>query len=126
MDHKSETEDGKEVISSAVAFNSEQHVEFIEETLSYYNISIDESFITNQISDNARVNFKIGHILGIKSVGCNNHKLNLEIEKFVCDNCTELLQSINDTMKALKNKTTLHKHLEAKIEFCPILSNETR
>jgi hypothetical protein len=77
MDHH--PEEGAEAAAEvAVNFNAEQHVEFIRFTLwEFYDINIAEGgFITNQTTDNAAVNLKIGRLLGIPTVGCLNHSFN--------------------------------------------------
>jgi hypothetical protein len=68
MDHH--CKEGTEVFAeTAMTFNAEQHEQFIHSTLSeYYGIDIENGFITNQTTDNnAKVNLKIFHLLGIST-----------------------------------------------------------
>jgi hypothetical protein len=62
MNHKGE--DGGE-LTEAVMFNAEQHIEFFDAALAYYDLTISDRFITNQIADNASVNKKVARLLGI-------------------------------------------------------------
>lgn len=125
MDHETATAEG-EVINAAVTFNAQQHIEYFEYALGEYGITFEDNFITNQICDNAAVNLKIGRVLGIPTVGCNNHKLNLEVEKFVRENCAKLIECVRRTMAALKNCQTLRDRLRNKTHLQPVVYNETR
>ena len=90
----------------SIQMSAEKHVEIIKDSLDYFKISLDDKFITNQICDNSAVSKKIGDILGIYSVGCNSHKLNLEVEKFVInsESCMNLITSVRKTIAALHNQ----------------------
>jgi hypothetical protein len=98
MDHHTDDGHGLTAAETAIVFNAEQHVEFIQYTMAeYYDIDLSiestDGFITNQIMDNASVNFRIGRMLGIPTVGCLNHRFNLEMEAFVHDNCKHIARN---------------------------------
>jgi hypothetical protein len=138
MDHHEVTDgDGDPESSPAVTFNAKQYAEYITETLEYYDLPrVDkrtdynsvqlDPFIACQVCDNAAVNKKIGDILHLPTVGCNNHKLNLEVERFIKDNCPQLLASVRETMVALKNSCKFMARLKKKTKYRPYLYNDTR
>lgn len=124
MDHHPETD---ALAEAAVTFNAEQHEEFIRFTLSeYYGIDIHNGFITNQTTDNAKVNLKIGRLLGIPTVGCLNHRFNLEMELFVEDNCKDLIESVRKTMVSVSTSCKLRARLRHHTKLVPLFYNDTR
>lgn len=107
MDHHPE-EGSDATAEAAVNFNADQHVKFIHFTLSeYYDIEIEDGFISNQTTDNAKVNLKIGRLLGIPTVGCLNHRFNLEMEHFVKQECAHLIESVRQTMVSISSSCKL-------------------
>lgn len=85
MDHHTfGQDDTPEAVEAAVQFNAEQHIEFIEITLDYFKVSLayvgGSLFIVCQTTDNASVMKRIAILLKLPGIGCNNHKLNLDME----------------------------------------------
>lgn len=132
MDHHTCGDDlTEEAIEAATQFNAEQQIEFIENTLDYYDVSLAHDangnmFVVCQITDNAKVMKRIARLLEIPGVGCNNHKLNLEMEKFVRDNCKVLVEKVRDTMVSIKNSAKLKQLMKSKIDLQPLFYNDTR
>jgi hypothetical protein len=129
MNRHNDDDEGDAMV--AINFNAEQHVEFIQYTLDeYYDIDLSihtpGGFITNQITDNASVNLRIGRLLGIPTVGCLNHRFNLEMEHYVVHNCLELVESVHATMVSISSSLKLTSHLKRHSQLVPIFFNDTR
>lgn len=127
MDHHNTTDsDDNAQIQAAVNYNAKQYVEFISETLSYYNANISDGFIVCQTVDNAPVNPKIGRHLGIQTVGCSNHRFNLEVELFVQQNCAQLIDKVRQTMVSVKSSSVVRSMMRNKTPLEPLFYNDTR
>lgn len=91
----------------------------------YYNLDVTRWAVC-QDSDNCRTNKK--RMLGIPHVGCNNHKLNSEVEKMV-DTTSELAAALTDvhiTMLEFKTKLRNRAALRNITGLNPVLYNRTR
>ena len=92
----------------------------------FYNLHASEWAIC-QIADNCNVNKKVAKLLGIVHVGCNNHKLNSEVQ-YMMENNKELLRAVNEIHKTkleFKMKLRNRSALRNLTSLNPILYNKT-
>ncbi len=92
-----------------------------------YGISLTD-WAKAAVADNTTTNRKTCRILGLPHVGCNNHKLNLDMESWVtADNeLKETLEKIASTMKSAKNSLKNAAILSELTNLKPVLYNKTR
>jgi hypothetical protein len=64
-------------------FNAEAHVNFFSETLTFYGLELQ--WVKASIADNTSTNLKVARLIGCPHVGCNNHKLNSDVELMVAN-----------------------------------------
>ncbi len=68
-----QTNEGEET-----AFNSGTHIYFFKEVFHFYGLDF-ETWTLCLIADNKTTNHRISKLIGKPIVGCNSHKLNLEV-----------------------------------------------
>ena len=66
----------------ATKFNAEAHLSFMRQIFTYYNQSFD-TWCLCLIGDNSATNLKVADLCNKPYVGCNSHKLNLEVNKMI-------------------------------------------
>lgn len=114
--------------SEATEFNAENHVQFFRDIFQeFYNTELGK-FATCQIADNCNTNQRVAHLLNIPHVGCNNHKLNLEMKTWVNsdDDLPAVNESIEDTMLQAKRKIKSAAALRNLTDLKPLKPNKTR
>ncbi len=92
----------------ATTFNSETNIHFFKEVFHFYGLDF-ETWTLCLISDNTSTNHGISKLTGKTMVGCNAHKLNLELNH-MCDRNQvfgNTLSSVHDTMRSAKTLKTL-------------------
>jgi hypothetical protein len=99
---------------------------FFEETLQYYGLTLD--WVKAIIADNTATNLRAARLRNKPHVGCNNHKLNLDIELMVSgDNqLSQAIDCIHETMKAAKQKLKNSALLRNLTVLKPKMHNKTR
>ncbi len=108
-------------------FNAEAHLNFYSEILQFYKVKLSEWCICFVV-DNPSTNIRIAKLAGIPYVGCNSHKLHLEVNVLVESHpdMRQNIDSVRDVMREaktrLKNATVLRNITRLK----PKLDNDTR
>ena len=117
-----------------------QHTVYLKSLLPYYACSLDD--ILYFVGDNCSTNCKLANDLNIPIIGCNSHKLNLAVLRFMgmnqrdqamADaNCTQaqldrrqllhLLSALMSKLKTIKGKAKLHEYTD----WVGVKANETR
>ena len=103
-------------------FNAENHVEFITYTLSLFNKSTEDVIFL--VCDNEPLNKRIANILQKPMIGCNSHRLNLAVKKYL-ENFEPLLRKTNNLMKKLCSQKQSGK-LRQSTKLRPVVRNDTR
>jgi hypothetical protein len=118
----------EQVTEAASSFTAQVHVDhFTSIFRDYYNVAIG-NWAKASIADNASTNCKVASLLDLPHVGCNNHKLNLDIKEWmkIDLNLKNAISGVATTMKeaklSLKNAAILSELTPLK----PILCNKTR
>jgi hypothetical protein len=101
-----DSDEGMAVVvpEEATAFNADNHVYFFKQTLEFYNKDLD--WVVCSIADNCSVNKKIAQLLKVPHVGCQSHKLNLEV-KYMINRwpfLKTLIEKVNNCQKSIKSK----------------------
>ena len=125
---KEGNEEDYEENDEAVAFRSEELVNFLNCTLKYYRYDSVTEFATCQVADSVKSNIKAARIMNIPHLDCNNHTLNLQVRLMIkedkplakmIENMHEVMVSIKGSLKnsALRRKVT---------QLRPVIENVTR
>jgi hypothetical protein len=117
------------VTAETTTFNAAAHRTFFENTLGYYGLDTD--WIVCLIGDNCSVNLKLADDLGVPIVGCDNHKLNLEVQALLADpthgvQISRIIGLAHDAMKAAKTKNTIAAALRNLTSLMPVMYSKTR
>lgn len=117
----------QEYSDEAVQFDTETHIQQLEEVSNIYNIDMHEWALCS-IVDNCRLNKKIARLLGISHVGCLNHKLNLGVKAMIASDfmLSPIIDSIHSTMLNCLQKLKNRAMLRNLTEISPIIHNKTR
>lgn len=102
-----------------------QHFEFIVESLSVYGRGLCDVICI--VGDNCKVNQKLAEICGVALVGCNSHKFNLSVERWICEQIglLEAMKVIRELMSQLRT-LKLAARLREITHLGALLPNETR
>ena len=122
-----DVDDERNISEETAKFTAECHVNFFQETFEFYDIDLRQ-WIKASIADNTKTNLKIARSLGVPHVGCNNHKLNLDVELWV-KNTAQLQHTIDDvhaTMLSAKSKLKNAALLQNETDLKPVIHNKTR
>ena len=97
--------------SEASVFNSEHHVNFMEEIFRMYNFEKSvKDWAVCQIADSAAVNIRIAKDLGhSRHISCKNHNLNLECQLMVSNNneLDQITKKIESVSASVRNSCKL-------------------
>ena len=110
------------------SLNAEVHANHFKKIFrSHYGLSVSE-WGKACIADNTSTNRKTAKILNLPHVGCNNHKLNLDIEDWAKQDVAllDVLNSIGMTMKSAKNSLKNAAILSELTPLKPVIYNKTR
>ena len=108
------------------AFNAKGHVQFFIEIFSFFGQDFSKWCVFH-IGDNCSTNLKVAAITCKTYVGCNSHKLNLEVDAMV-DAHVQLkrtIESVHGTMRGA-NKLKNAAFLGTLIDLSPVMHNSTR
>lgn len=112
----------------ATTFDARTHVEHFKDVFTnFYGLDVCKWAVC-QVADNCSTNKKVAQLLKIPHVGCNNHKLNNEVERMVRSN-EDLSTTIDDvraTMFDFKTKLRCRAALRNLTTLNPIIYNRTR
>lgn len=102
MGHLSE---GDSQGNETTTFNAEVHLNFFRTCLEFYRQKVEEWCICF-VGDNASTNLRVARLAKKTHVGCNSHKLNLEVHAMVegHQDLKSTINSVRDTMKSAKGK----------------------
>jgi len=110
-------------------FTAEVHAEHFKKVfLDTYGVTLG-NWAKAAIAKNTTTNKKNCRILALPHVGCNNYKLNLDMESWVSVDVElkQTLESITSTMKSAKNSSLKNAAiLSLLIDLKPVLYNKTR
>ncbi len=76
------SEDGAD--AETTSFSASVHIPFFEDVFHFYGQNVHEWALC-QMADNRNTNKRIADLMNIPHVGCNNHKLNLEVKKMITE-----------------------------------------
>lgn len=99
----------------------------MKENLSYFNLDLTDWTVC-LMGDNYQTNLKIAKLIGCPHVGCNNHKLSLEVNAMF-ENDAELkriTESFSETMTTAKAKLKNVTMLRNLTDLVPLLQCKTR
>lgn len=128
MANPSETgDDNCDVEDETTSFSARVHIRFFEDVFHLFGVNVHE-WVLCQLADNCSVNKRIADLLEIPHVGCNNHKLNLEVRRMIDANSRiqGTIESIHKTMKSCKSGLKNRALLRNITDLCPVLNNQTR
>lgn len=110
-----------------VKFDADAHRNFFGETMKWYKVNA-KKWIRASIADNTTTNLKIARDMGIPHVGCNSHKLNLDVERFVRNDSelSALIEKTHTLMTSAKRKLKNAALLRNETDLKPVLHNKTR
>ncbi len=110
-----------------MSFNAEVHREFLKTVFEFYDIYMLDWSICF-IADNARTSIRLARICNKPHVGCNSHKLNLEVNSMVSSHLDlkRTIDCVRDTMKSAKVKLKNAAILRNITELVPITDKDTR
>jgi hypothetical protein len=111
-------------VQEATQFNAENHVHFFEQTLQFYRKEC--GWVPCSMADNCSVNQKIAKLLGVPHVGCQNHKLNLEVKYMIAEwpILKTLIEKVNECQKSVKTKLKNAAILRNMTDLRPVLIHE--
>ncbi len=115
------------VNDTATKFNAETHLLFFDSTFDNYDISEDDCCVAF-ISDNTKTNFRISSLADKPQVGCNNQKLNLEVNVMVERHAdlSKTIEMVHETMKATRTKLRNSAVLRNLTDIRPVMHNDTK
>lgn len=89
----------------ATKSNAETHIKCFQDNFKFYNLDLF-SWCKCFISENCKVNLRIARISKIPLVGCNNHKLSLEVNSMIESTASlkNTIDEVRKTMDSAKNK----------------------
>jgi hypothetical protein len=107
-------------------FNAEAHVNFFSETLGFYGLELQ--WVKASIADNTSTNLKVARLIGCPHVGCNNHKLNLDVELMVANTIQlkNVIENVHAVMLSAKRKLKNAALLRNLTNLKPVIHNKTR
>lgn len=84
-------------------FSAANHAAFIESTLNWYDLSIDNLICI--IGDNCSANKALAGRLGKPLVGCASHRLNLAVQKYIDFHLATITEQVSKVMSKLSIDT---------------------
>ena len=122
----SDDSDDEDPSDDAAAFNANVHAQYFIQMFRYYNLNVKE-WAKCCTADNTSTNVKTDRILGILHIGCNSHKLNLDMNDWMEDPILKaMIDSVASTMKEAKNSLKNAALLRRLTPLKPVLFNKTR
>jgi hypothetical protein len=118
--------DDEEPTNDAANFNAKVHAQYFIKMFQYYNLNVKQ-WAKCSTADNTTTNVKTAKELGIPHVGCNSHKLNLDMNDWMeAPALKNIIESVADTMKEAKNSLKNASLLRRLTSLKPVLFNKTR
>lgn len=113
--------------NEATSFNAEAHLKYFTDVLEIFGQSFSE-WCSCVIADNCSTNHRIANLAGIPLIGCNSHKLNLEVNHMLSCHADlrTIIDSVHETMKSAKSKLKNAAVLRNITDLRPIINNATR
>ena len=124
----SDEESGSENLTEATDFGAKTHVEHFKSIFqNFYNIDILKWTVC-AIGDNCSTNHSIAKLMKLPFVGCNSHKLNLQVEKMVQSDVSlkKVITDVHNTMSACRNGLRTSAMLRKLETLRPVVENSTR
>ena len=118
--------DDEEPTNDAANFYAKDHAQYFIKMFQYYNLNVKQ-WAKCSTADNTTTNVKTAKELGIPHVGCNSHKLNLDMNDWMeAPALKNIIESVADTMKEAKNSLKNASLLRRLTSLKPVLYNKTR
>ncbi len=113
--------------SETASLNADVHLNFFKEVFGIYNLNFVDWCIC-LISDNASTNIRLSKFTGMPHIGCNSHRLNLEVNQIISSHLDlgRTIECVRDTMKSAKMKLKNAAVLRNITDLKPKLYNNTR
>ena len=120
-----ETKEGRS--EETTVFNAQAHIDFFREIFLFYRQYFD-TWCMCLIGHNTSTNLKIARVLENPHVGCNSHKLALEVNLMMKNHfdLTRVIDAVHETMRTAKIKLRNAALLRNLTDLRPIMNNETR